>query len=187
MGIQAEENPAYKTTFEQDNFEIREYEPVLIARTQVQGNYKAAGDAAFKRLADYLFGNNTTQTKMDMTEPVMQEQKGEKMAMTAPVMQQQTGEGWEMQFVIPSKFTLESVPKPVNPEVNLEQLPARKVAVLVYRGRLIEKHIDAKAAELRQWVEQQGKQSKGEPQSAAYDPPWTIPMFRHNEIWIDLE
>jgi hypothetical protein len=111
FGIQAEENPAYQTSFEQDDFEVRNYEPVLVAQTIVPGDYRAAGDAAFKRLADYIFGKNTTSEKMDMTAPVIQKEQGEKMEMTAPVLQRPEGEGWLMQFVMPSKYTPRDAPQ----------------------------------------------------------------------------
>ena len=187
FGFQGVKEPKYRVAREAGASEIREYDPVIVARTQIAGDYKQGSNAGFRRLADYIFGNNQKQQKVEMTAPVIQEQKSEKIAMTAPVLQQPAADGWQMEFVMPEGYTLETLPKPVDPLIELAEVPARKVAVLRYRGRLTEANIKTKTAELEAWIKENNLTAKAAPQSAGYDPPWTIPMFRRNEVLVEIE
>lgn len=122
-----------------------------------------------------------------MTSPVIQEQQAESMTMTAPVIQQKTGSVWMMEFVLPKSYTLSSAPVPLDPAILIKEIPAKKVAVILYSGSLSEQSMKEQAEELRNWLDRHGYQAQSPSRSAAYDPPWTLPFFRRNEIHIDIE
>lgn len=187
MGVRDTPEPKYQVVLQQRNFEIRVYPPILVAETVVSADYREAGSIAFKRLAAYIFGGNTTRENMAMTTPVIRESDGEEIAMTAPVLQQSVGRQWKMSFVMPSDFSLDTLPIPLDDKVALKKLPAKKVAVLCYSGSLNENTIAANSQKLLDWLDRQSIKPISSPRSAAYDPPWTIPMLRRNEIHVDIE
>jgi len=185
VGAGSYEQPDYTVVEREDNFEIREYQPYLVAYTVTSGEYRDASSDGFRILADYIFGNNVSQTEMDMTSPVIQE-KSQKMAMTAPVLQEQEGADWRMEFVIPAEYNLENVPQPVDKRVILEEIPRRTVAVNTFSWYTSEEKNATKETELREWIEKNGYQATGVVQSAQYDPPWTVPFMRRNEVLIEV-
>lgn len=136
------EEPEYTLLAQSDDFELRRYDEQLIAQTWVSGDQRAASRAGFKILADYIFGNNTAPTggssKISMTAPVtmQSDNKGnnesQKIAMTAPVSMQQDDGKWRVQFTMPSKYTMETLPKPNNPEVEIIELPAQNYGVIKF-------------------------------------------------------
>lgn len=187
MGIRNTSEPEYQVLLRDGNFEIRSYPSLWVAETLVDADYSEAGGIAFKRLAGYIFGGNTQREKMAMTTPVLREADGEDIAMTAPVLQQTEGRKWRMSFIMPEGYSLETLPIPLHADVALKQLPAKKVAVLQYSGSLSEADITRNSQILLDWLSQRSLYPISSPRSAAYDPPWTIPMLRRNEIQVDLE
>jgi hypothetical protein len=152
---------------------------LLIAETQVEGERDEASRAGFRLLADFIFGNNQAAGQDGST----------KIAMTAPVtVEPQAGETgrWRIQFVMPSHYTLASIPKPRNPAVQLRGLPSQWWVAHRFSGFTTDSRVQAKTREAVQWVEQQNLKATGSPQLARYDPPWTLPMFRRNEILIPV-
>ena len=127
------EQPDYKLVRSNENIEIREYSSMILAEVEVSGERKQAIREGFKILADYIFGNNTSNIKMEMTAPFTN-QVSEKMAMTAPVMQEQHGDKWNVRFVMPKKYSIETLPKPNSKDVNLIPLPSRRFAVIRFSG-----------------------------------------------------
>lgn len=186
FGIRTSEEPGFKVLFEHSQIQIRQYNEMLVAETEVSGDYEEASTAAFKRLAGYIFGKNSTQQSIAMTAPVVQENNSEKIAMTAPVLQQPSANKWIMSFVLPSQYTLETIPKPVDENITLKKISGKKVASLRYTGSLSEKKFRQKSDQLKSWLIEHGYSGLSEPRSAGYDPPWTIPILRKNEIHIDL-
>ena len=196
-------------------FEIREYEPVLIAETTVDGDMSTASSSGFRLLADFIFGNSlvpgTTQAgkiamtapvtlepqsaKIAMTAPVTVEPQSEKIAMTAPVtMSAASAEPvmtasnkWRVHFVMPSQYTLANIPQPKNSEVKLREIPGKFFAVNSYTGFNTQARVQAKTDELSAWVATQKMNALSSPQLSRYDPPWTLPMLRRNEIMIEIE
>lgn len=150
---------------------------------------REAGNTAFRRLFKYISGHNEAQGKIAMTTPVVSEpMKGEKVAMTSPVLSaNEDRDRWRYSFILPSDYTLETAPRPRDPLVSLDLIPPRKAAVIRYAGRWSDTLVQRKTAELRRWIAQQELEEVSEPRIAAYDPPWTIPAFRRNEIIIDVE
>lgn len=187
IGVRTSEEAPYAVLLQDGDIQIREYESILVAETVIDADYASSGSIGFNRLAGYIFGGNIKQQKITMTTPVLKEQESEKIAMTAPVLQQQSGDRWIMSFVMPSNYTLLTLPKPVDPLVNIKQVPGKKVAVLGYSGSLNEQRIAEKTDDLTAWLTQKQYKMLSKARSAAYDPPWTLPFLRRNEIHIDIE
>jgi effector-binding domain-containing protein len=180
------ERPKFTLEKQDSDFEVRVYEPTLIAETIVEADFSEAGNLGFRRLANFIFGENVTQTKIDMTAPVSQQDPGEKIDMTAPVGQQSEGKKFRISFTMPSSYTMESLPRPKDPEIRIRQLPARRVAVITYSGTWTETRYQEKLDALRNWVAKQGLSVEGEPVFARYNPPIMPWFLRHNEILWDL-
>ena len=187
MGIRNYEEPNYKLILQEDKFEVREYTDILVAQSTSPGDYKQSSGSNFDRLASYIFGKNQSQEKMDMTTPVLQEQQSEKMDMTVPVYQQQSANSWTMTFVLPAKYTIETVPHPLDKNVTVTVLEKVKVATLRFSGTMNEANISKHTQLLETWVEKNELKARAKLYSAAYDPPWTLPLLRRNEIHIPIE
>jgi hypothetical protein len=139
------EEPKYSILQSFGDIEIRQYEPKIVAETVVYGERNKANSAAFSILAAYIFGGNTSVTKIAMTAPVTQSQPSEKIAMTAPVTQQETGQNlamktdgnaWGVQFAMPSQYTLATLPRPKNSRITLREIPGNKVAAIRFPVKL---------------------------------------------------
>ena len=184
----ATEEPSYTVTEKSGDFELRAYSPMIVAETQVSGPMDDASSAGFRLIADYIFGNNTSRAgsneKISMTAPVTMEPKSEKISMTAPVSMEQTGEQWRVHFVMPSQYTLDTLPQPNNPAVRLRELPASNYAVIRFSGLVGENKRAAKTEELMTWLDSKGITPIGQPELARYNPPWTLPFLRRNEVML---
>lgn len=187
FGIRTAESPDYQVLNDYGHIQIRHYPALVVAETEIKADYENSSRQGFQRLAGYIFGNNQKQQKIQMTAPVMQQQEAENIAMTAPVMQQKSGAVWLMAFVLPKGYSVATAPTPLDVAVRIKEIPERKVAVLQYSGGLSEQAMAAKAEELKTWLSENGYQSISAWRSAAYDPPWTLPFLRRNEIHIDIE
>jgi hypothetical protein len=178
-----------------EDFSLRAYAPVLVAEVTVSGTRKEAANAGFRLLADYIFGNNlaaqgTEAETIAMTAPVVQapaQPTKQTIAMTAPVIQDPTGPGqWTVQFVMPKAYTLATLPKPKNSAVTLRALPARTVAAVQFSGWATAEALAKHQAALQAWVAAKNWQASGGVQLAFYNPPWTLPWWRRNEIWLPM-
>lgn len=185
----ATEEPQYRVVENFGAIEVRDYAPMIVAEVTVPGDRNRAINQGFGMLADYIFGNNIAREKVAMTTPVMQSQapRSEKIAMTTPVTQSE-GEGgrWTVQFMMPSSYTLETLPQPQNPSVRLVPVAARRAVVLRFSGSRNETLLEKKEAELRAFAAERGLATRGAPAFAFYDPPWTPSFFRRNEVALDL-
>ncbi len=198
FGIRSEETPKYEVLATDGNKEIRAYAPYLVAKTTVKnsGNgydSKATGEA-FRILAGYIFGGNQKKQKISMTAPVEMKNvssnsdSSEKISMTAPVTQSISGEQMQMTFSMPSQYKLEDLPTPDDNRISFEQIPAKTVAVIRFSGWRSDDKAKQKADELRTWIEKANRyQLITGPVFAGYDPPWTIPWFRRNEIMFEVK
>lgn len=182
----ATEEPRYTVIEQSGDFELRAYSPMIVAETQVSGPMADASSAGFRLIADYIFGNNTSRAggseNIGMTAPVSMEPKSEKISMTAPVSMEQTGGQWRVHFFMPSRYTLDTLPKPNNPAVRLREVPAGNYAAIRFSGVVGEKTRAAKTAELMAWLDSKGITPIGQPELARYNPPWTLPFLRRNEV-----
>jgi hypothetical protein len=166
--------------------EIRRYGPRIAAETTIDADEEAARNEGFRRLARYIFGGNQGKTKIAMTAPVVQE-KGQKIAMTAPVAAQRGSTGqWVIRFFMPSEHSLGTLPAPHDERVHLVTVPGERVAVLRFSGIASSEAVAARTDELLQTLRDNDIQAAGEPLTWFYDPPWTIPFRRRNEVAISL-
>ncbi|MGK0367481.1 MAG: hypothetical protein ACI9QD_000617 [Thermoproteota archaeon] len=188
FGIQSEEGPKYKVLDREANFEIRQYMPYIVAEASVEGNYDESSGDAFRILAGYIFGKNKGNNKISMTSPVESKQEPYKIAMTAPVTMYQSGKNLTMSFSMPSKYTLKELPKPLDSRIKFREIKEKVVAVHRFSWLSSKDKNDKKAKELRQWLKKSGKYTYNNSYSyAGYNPPWTIPFLRRNEVLIQLQ
>jgi len=181
---QVEQAP-YTVLESHDNIEIRAYAPIIVAEVEVQGERKQALNQGFRLIADYIFGNNLSSRKVAMTAPVTQE-AGEKIAMTAPVTQLGGDNTWKVRFVMPRDYTLDTLPKPKNGEVHLLSVPARRAVVIRFAGSNTDRNLATHRDELLRYVAEHHLPVVGAPTTAFYNPPWTLPFLRRNEIMLEL-
>jgi hypothetical protein len=179
------EEPAFTVLDSPSGLEIRQYGPRIAAETTVTGRNEKARNDGFGRLAGYIFGGNTTRTSIAMTAPVAQ--ASEKIAMTAPVGQTPDGSGaWRIQFIMPSQYTLDTLPIPRDPSVRLVAIEPETFAVLRFSGSTGDKAVAAQKAELLRRLAGSGWRAEGEPVAWFYDPPWRLPSQRRNEVAVQV-
>ncbi len=193
------EEPKYEVVTADAQFEVRHYAPILIAETIVEGDMDAASSKGFRLIADFIFGNNQQadsdkKAKIAMTAPVTVEPQSSKIAMTAPVTVEpqaaessmKTAKTWRINFVMPSQYTLATIPKPKNNAVTLREVPSKYFIVHKYSGFNTVSRVQSKTDEAVEWATKRSYKIIGTPQLSRYDPPWTLPMFRRNEIMIEI-
>ncbi len=200
----ATEEPDYTVLSKTENFELRRYEKQLVAQTWVSGDQNAASRTGFKVLAGYIFGDNTApsgeSSKISMTAPVAMKFEArqsatkkngasQKIAMTAPVSikqehQQQNDGKWRVQFTMPSQYSMQTLPKPNNPDITIIEVPPQTYGVIKFSGLAGTEKVAAKTAELQSWMQMQKLTIIGTPELARYNPPWTLPFMRRNEVMI---
>ncbi len=181
------EKPTYTVLEKVGEFEIRQYNPYLIAETRVDADFKDAGNVAFRRLFRYISGENKAQESISMTAPVIQKADSEKISMTAPVTQQRSGQQYAVSFVMPSKYSLQTLPQPLDPEVVINEIPAQRVAAIRYSGTWSQKRYEAKKASLQEFIKRKGLVAAAEPIFARYNPPFELWFMRRNEVMIPIE
>jgi hypothetical protein len=188
------EEPAYEVVKTYPEFELRRYAPYLVAETEVRGDFDEVGNRAFRILAGYIFGDNRSSEKMEMTAPVNQRPaagEGEKMAMTAPVTQRPKGgadaDTYVLSFVMPSGYTLDTLPKPLSPQVRLREEPAKLMAVKSYSGRWTQANYREHEFQLLAAVERASLTPIGAPVYARYNSPFSLWFLRRNEVMVEVE
>lgn len=191
------EETSYTVLSQVEDFELRRYDEQLVAQTWVSGDQDTASRQGFKILADYIFGNNTApsgeSSKISMTAPVTMQsdnlngQASRKIAMTAPVSMQQNNGKWRVQFTMPSQYTMQTLPKPNNPDVKIVQVPAQTYGVIKFSGLAGSKKVAKKTETLKSWMQTQKLVITGIPELARYNPPWTLPFMRRNEVMMTYQ
>jgi hypothetical protein len=179
------EEPKYRVVEKDGNIEVRDYEPMIVAEAEVTGEQNKALGVGFRVIADYIFGNNASSQKVAMTAPVTQ-QRSEKIAMTAPVTQQSDGSNGRVRFVMPAGYTLLTLPKPNNPAVSLKQIGSKRFVAIRFSGFTGEANLARHAAELHAFVSARTLRTLSAPTYAFYDPPWTLPFLRRNEVMVEI-
>jgi hypothetical protein len=183
MGI---EEPTYVIDSKKTNYEIRNYGPMVVAETVIDSDFEGAGNQAFRILAAYIFGENRTETKIADSAPSTQS-SSEKIAMTAPVTQSKAGQSFIVQFTMPKKYTLKTLPSPTDSRVHLRQIEPRLMAVLSYSGSWSESRYQEKLAILRDDLKKDRLQTVGEPVFARFNSPFQLWFLRRNEIWQEIK
>ena len=179
------EKPDYEVIQSVQNIEIRQYKPMIIAEVEVDGKREDAIGDGFRLLADYIFGNNTVQQVISMTAPV-QQKENQNIAMTAPVQQQSTGKSWRMSFVMPSKYSMDSLPVPNNNRVRLKEILTKKFVVIEFSGTNSNENVTEHENQLMNYIEANQININGSPKYAFYNPPWSLPFLRRNEVMIEI-
>jgi hypothetical protein len=179
------EKPSYLVVERREAFELRDYASYLVAETVVGGSREEAGNAGFRILAAYIFGKNRGEKKIAMTAPVTQAEPA-KIAMTAPVALAGQEGRWTIQFMMPSSYTLETLPEPLDSAVSFRVMPARRVAAHAYSGTWSASRYEEHLATLRAALAMAGLTAVGEPTWARYDPPFMPWFLRTNEILVEL-
>jgi len=177
----------YTVISQTQNFELRDYPSQIVAETEVAASLEDAGNKAFRRLFNYISGDNRAQEKISMTSPVTQEASSEKIAMTSPVAQQSTTGGQMVSFMMPESYTMDTIPVPDDPNVKVRQIPARRMACVQYSGGWSEKRYLEYLQELEAWIADNDFQVLGKPIWARYNPPFTPWFMRRNEILIPVD
>ena len=165
------EQPEYKVLKSEDKFQIRFYEEFTIAKVKTSGNQNDALKKGFVPLARYIGAKN---------------RYGEKIKMTVPVMQTkiQSGTDWNVFFSMPSKYSVDSLPKPKNSVIQFEKIPPRYVAVIRFNGVASEAILESKQNILIEWINKMNFQITGDSFYLFYNDPITPGFFRKNEVAI---
>jgi hypothetical protein len=190
------EEPAFELVEETPEYELRRYEPQILAETEVPGPFDKAGNRAFGILADYIFGANRSSEKIAMTAPVSQRpataeenDKSIRIEMTAPVTQR-TKQGasgpYVLSFVMPARFKMETLPRPDDARVRLREQPGRLMAVRRYSGGWSEARYRVHEAQLLEALRADGLTPVGEPVYARYNSPFSLPFLRRNEVMVEV-
>ena len=167
FGMHNYEEPQYKVLIHEQNMEIREYSSRILAQVNQKGSYKETSNSSFRKLAAYIFVEN---------------QKSIKMKMTAPVLQEPKESGWIMSFVLPQNYDAKTLPLPLDNTVSIAERPPQVFAVLKFSGFVTESKMKNLEKELKEWIVSKGYTFEDTVVTARYDPPWTIPFLRRNEI-----
>ena len=179
------EVPAYKILKKEQNIEIRQYPPLIIAEVKTAGSRQASINDGFRILADFIFGNNEGEKQLSMNGPITQ-QEGIKIAMTAPVQQEKTDAEWATSFIMPSKFSIDTIPNPINDRIKIIQIPSKRYAVITFAGRSTEENLTKHTNELEKYMNGSSYSKVGNAKYAFYNPPWTLPFLRRNEVQFEL-
>lgn len=166
------EQPEYTVVDRRDGFEIRRYEPYLVAETEVRDGFEASGNIAFRRLAGYIFGRNRESVKMNMTVPVTHD----------PV----DDSTHRYRFVMEQRYTEASLPKPMDDSVNIVEVPGGFVAAVRYRGNRDEARFRRAERRLLSRLDEAGLEVIGRSLRAVYDGPFVPPPLRRNEVLVPV-
>lgn len=180
------ETPKYFVIEKQNEIEIRKYPAYIQAEVAIdEKQYQAAIEKGFSVLAGYIFGNNVSKQKIEMTTPV-QASRSEKIAMTTPVTV--SGEsGFTVAFIMPAAYSLETLPQPKDDRVHFRQIPARSLAAIRFSGYFRQDAIQKNKQRLGQWLEARGIETEGDFIVAGYNPPWVPGFLARNEVLIQIK
>ena len=181
----------YKVVREYEAFELRRYPEHLVAQTEVRGTFEEVGGEGFRVLADYIFGNNRGDEKIAMTAPVTQRPvQGERIGMTAPVTQRPADDDdpgtYRIAFVMPQRYSRETLPEPVDPRVEIRAVGPRLMAARRYSGRWTEEKYRKHEAALIEAVRDAGLEIVGLPVYARYNSPFSLWFLRRNEVLVEV-
>lgn len=182
------EQPPYRVAATlAENITIREYGERIAVEARVTGKAADASEGdAFRLLFDYISGANVANAEIAMTAPVETSGAAQSIEMTAPVESRYGDDGMTMRFFLPSGFTRETAPRPTDARVQLVFLPPETYAVLTYAGSRGRDTVLEKERELRAALAAAGIEAGPEVRAYFYDPPWTLPWFRTNEVLISV-
>jgi hypothetical protein len=182
--VMAIEEVPYTVLEKEGKFELRQYEPHIVAETIVEGDFDDVGNEGFRRLFRYISGDNRKKQEISMTSPVGQERRSEKIPMTAPVNLLKAGDRWSVTFLMPGKYTMDTLPEPDDARITLREIPARRVAAIKYSGTWSKSRYEKHKALLVQMMDRRGLKPAGEYIFARYNPPFMPWFLRRNEVLV---
>ena len=185
--VLAIEEPFYTVMENEGEFELRRYSSYIVAETYIEGSFEQVGGDGFRRLADYIGGKNKKRLPISMTAPVNQKPISEKIAMTAPVTQELENQKWRITFMMPSDYTLDTLPSPDDDRIALRQEKPKNTAVIRYSGTWGKKRYENHEKKLLDWIAKKDWEITGAPVWARYNSPFTPWFLRRNEILIPVE
>jgi SOUL heme-binding protein len=186
MPSHATEEPAFEVVRKLQDIEVRQYSAYTVAEITVAGPASEAGKQAFPILAGYIFGKNKGERKMAMAAPVTQAAIPVKLKMTAPVTQTVAPGGFLVQFVLPKDVSVANAPEPIDPRIQLREVPASRVAVIRYSGFWSDSNYNEHLVSLQAALRTADIAWSGEPVYSRYNAPYTPWFMRRNEIWLHL-
>ena len=187
--VMAIEEPKFKIMVDEGDLQIRGYDEYLVAETAIEGSFDTASRKGFRRVAGYIFGDNKSSTKMNMTAPVESEaiQPSERMNMTAPVFSNKNVNGYTYRFVMESKYTQETLPVPNNSKIRITEIKDRVMAVISFSGRWSQKNFEKHEQILVSDLKNEGIGVASEAIYARYNAPFTPWFLRRNEIMFEID
>jgi SOUL heme-binding protein len=179
--------PEFSILQDHGSIQVRQYKPMLVAEIALTGSREASLKEGFQALAGYIFGHNLPHDTVEMTAPVIQQKT---IKVRSPVIQQETGgekDVWVIRFVMPDKYTLEALPKPVDCRIKLLEVPQRQFVVIHFSGFAMARNLSQHLDKLEAYVRKVRVKTRGAPLFAFYNPPWTLPFLRRNEIMLEIQ
>ena len=170
------ETPKYNKILKSGRFEIRDYDSMIIASTGVKASYREATYTGFRRIAKFIFGGNADNLSIAMTAPVM-----------TTLEEQKNYQSYEISFVMPKEFSIESLPKPLSEDVEVRSKDLGLTAVINFGGWATNNRVKYLNKKLKNFIEKKNYIITGPAIVAQYNSPWAIPPFRHNEIIIEIK
>ncbi len=183
------EQAKYSVLKKADGYEIRNYSAHIVAQTVIEG-INVNGDAfnrGFRIIAGYIFGGNVRKESIAMTAPVVAQVSSEKIAMTAPVTASANGTSQTVSFVMPSGYTIATLPIPTDSRIKLVEVPEQKVAVLRFSWYRTDSRFEKMRIKLFADLTRDNIEIIGTPIFAGYNPPWTPPWMNRNEIMVQVK
>jgi hypothetical protein len=189
FGVRKEESPKYEVLFKEKKYEIRQYQPFILAKVVVKGEFQQSASDSFRILAKYIFGKNKENKKIAMTAPVGESLEDQSNISKEAEMKLKDMDlqSWKVTFAMPSKYSKEELPTPVDPRIKLVKESKSKYAVLSFSGGTSNEKLIQKLLKLKKWMEKNNLEATSTFWVWRYDPPWTIPVFRKNEIAIKVK
>lgn len=184
------EQARYSVITKADGYEVRNYPAHIVAQTVVEG-VSVNGDAfnkGFRIIAGYIFGGNVKKESIAMTAPVVAQGSSEKIAMTVPVTASANGSNSQVvSFVMPSGYTLATLPTPNDSRIKLVEVPEQKMAVLKFSWYRTDARFEKMRKQLFTDLARDNITTIGTPIFAGYNPPWTPPWMNRNEIMVQVQ
>ena len=164
------ESPSYKVIKSFEDFEIRNYDAMVVAKTEIRSEaYEESSSSGFRTIANYIFGGNKENQQIAMTSPVIMEM----------------GEKSSMSFVMPEEHAIENLPEPNSKNVEIIQIQPKTYAVLEFTGYANDKKIKKHTKRLLQFMKAENLMPIGTIKYLGYNPPWQV-LGRKNEVAVEV-
>ena len=165
------ESPSYKVIKSFEDFEIRNYDAMVVAKTEIKSEaYEESSSSGFRTIANYIFGGNKENQQIAMTSPVIMEM----------------GEKSSMSFVMPEEHAIENLPEPNSKNVEIIQIQPKTYAVLEFTGYANDKKIKKHTKRLLQFMKAENLVPIGTIKYLGYNPPWQV-LGRKNEVAVEVD